>query len=789
MRKLSVTAVILFLIAGSTYYYFESLTKNSDKPIQPILTEDAFYTQKVQPLLAQRCIACHGCYSSPCQFNLQSIEGLARGAHKKDVYDPMRTKSTPPTRLGIDAHSPEQWMKLGFSDVTSNGIFQGLIELKQNNPFAYSKDVTTAEDFPRSCPSSADEFKKYANQYNFGGMPFSLPALNETEIHTLNLWINSGFKGHHSNKVISKIAKNRLTEWENFLNLPDLEHKLVSRYLYEHLFLAHIYLTEEPQNYYRLFRSRTACNFSPDIIATPRPNDDPKTDKFFYCFQPVTDIVVEKNNTPYEINKDKLGRIKELFFGTSWKATKLPNYSTEVSGNPFIVFSEIPTKAKYQFLLDDAHYHISTFIKGPVCNGTVAVNSIQEQFYVFFLNPNADPLVQETDLGKKVQDMLLLPGVWGSDTPIVSAPSLEYQLTKNRNEYRKARIEAAQNIRPNGYSISDIWDGEKHNDNAVLTVMRHDRSAFVLKGARGDISKTAFVLDYALFERLVYNLVVNYDVFGNVAHQFLTRVYMALIRMEAEELFLQFLPPNARDTLRSSWYQGPITRLKMMTIYPEISQGFETQISYVSKDAESNKKEFVEKILFERLNEKARGPLDNINWKSYSPNVLQRLTSNEHQRILREMVEIKASDLPFSNYFPDFSILVVSNDDNSDIDLFSINHHKQLKNIAWLFNEESRRAPEEDSLSILNGISGSYPNLFFSVPSSKLKKFVTDAKEINTQQKWNAFLMHYAVLKNNPLFWKYYDAIQKKLDQSEVYQSGVLDLTRYEGSPFIQEEK
>ena len=47
-----------------------------------------------------------------------------------------------------------------------------------------------------------------------------------------------------------------------------------------------------------------------------------------------------------------------------------------------MTFADIPVRARYQFLLDDAEYEISTFIKGPVCNGSVAVNSIQEQFFV-----------------------------------------------------------------------------------------------------------------------------------------------------------------------------------------------------------------------------------------------------------------------------------------------------------------------------------------------------------------------------------------------------------------------
>jgi len=35
-----------------------------------------------------------------------------------------------------------------------------------------------------------------------------------------------------------------------------------------------------------------------------------------------------------------------------------------MAGNPFVTFAEIPVRARYQFLLDDAEYEIATFIKG-----------------------------------------------------------------------------------------------------------------------------------------------------------------------------------------------------------------------------------------------------------------------------------------------------------------------------------------------------------------------------------------------------------------------------------------
>src|SRR5215475_8392401 len=102
-------------------------------------------------------------------------------------------------------------------------------------------------------------------------------------------------------------------------------------------------------------------------------------------------------------------------------------------------------------------------------------------------------------------------------------------------------------------SATTLRSCDASSNSARLTVFRHFDNAVVTRGAVGDLSKTLFFLDYPLFERLVYNLVVNYDVFGNVGHQSLTRLYMDMIRMEAEELFLDFLPPSQRTALRNSW--------------------------------------------------------------------------------------------------------------------------------------------------------------------------------------------------------------------------------------------
>jgi hypothetical protein len=75
------------------------------------------YTTRIQPIFDSRCIACHSCYNAPCQLNLQSHSGLARGATKLNVYDGSRPKSVAPSRLDIDGRNVSDWRAKGFFDV------------------------------------------------------------------------------------------------------------------------------------------------------------------------------------------------------------------------------------------------------------------------------------------------------------------------------------------------------------------------------------------------------------------------------------------------------------------------------------------------------------------------------------------------------------------------------------------------------------------------------------------------------------------------------------------------
>lgn len=103
------------------------------------------YWTQVKPILNNRCVVCHACYDSPCQFNLTSYDGLERGGSKQNVYDTGRLFESPPTRLGVDAQSTEEWRRKGFHAVlnerTQNpefnldaSVFAKMLALKETPP-------------------------------------------------------------------------------------------------------------------------------------------------------------------------------------------------------------------------------------------------------------------------------------------------------------------------------------------------------------------------------------------------------------------------------------------------------------------------------------------------------------------------------------------------------------------------------------------------------------------------------------------------------------------------------
>jgi hypothetical protein len=252
-----------------------------------------------------------------------------------------------------------------------------------------------------------------------------------------------------------------------------------------------------------------------------------------------------------------------------------------------------------------------------------------------------------------------------------------------------------------------------------------------------------------------------------------------MIRMEAEELFLDFLPPSQRAGLRNSWYRGgPLTDLKLRYIFPLVNRSAPTAVVY--RNQARAKAEFVERVINEHLPPTVRGLPDALNWKALSLPPSGRapeLTATE--RALRQIASIKAtSAAPFARFLPDLAIVLVRGEDGG-VRLYSLVHNREHANISWMFGETERFAPQEDSLTVRAGVLGAYPNMFFVVQENDIEAFSRAVAGLKSAADYARLVDTFGVRRSNEEFWSVYDAINSTHRASDLVHSGTLDLTRY----------
>jgi len=726
---------------------------------------------EAQHVFETRCVVCHGCYDAPCQLKLGTFDGVARGASADKVYDGTRLLAATPTRLDVDAHDAEGWRKKGFHPVVPEGtesdprasLLLRMLDLKRANPLPVesdlTKDFTLDLDRKETC-TTAEHFETYAKSHPLWGMPYALPGLDEAQERTLVRWVTAGAP-QPPIEALTAPFRESIAEWEAFLNDPSAKSQLVGRYIYEHLFLASLYFTALGEGtFFRLVRSRTPSGTAVEEIPTRRPFDDPEVPRVYYRFVRRLERPLEKTHMPYPLGPARLRHWKDLFFAPPYTVDKLPGYEPEVAANPFRAFQLIPAESRYRFMLEEAEFTMMGFIKGPVCRGQVALDVIEDRFWVTFIRPDAPWIKEETDFLDSVRQDLDMPAEGGS----TALPTLWLGYGSQHAKYVARRNKFLERVTKDGEGVTPrlLWDGDGTNPNAALTVFRHFDSASVVKGLVGTAPKTAWVVGYPLLERIHYLLVAGFDVFGNVGHQVTTRLYMDFLRMEGEADFLMLLPPERRKELADYWYRG-VTGGSKETIVNEL-QGFSgsPKIQYRTSDPL--------KELFGLIEARVG---------SVAPHAfgLERVEDAATRSQVERLAHVQGQA---ASLLPEMSFVTVTAPDGARAH-FTILRDSAHTNVAHLFQEDKRRVPTEDQLTVVHGFLGAYPNALFEMPRKDLKAFV-DAVEILTDAGSYATLRaRFGVLRSSDRFWAYSDQIHADHGKPDGVTTGLFDYNRLDG--------
>ncbi|MDO6835681.1 fatty acid cis/trans isomerase [Pseudoalteromonas carrageenovora] len=775
MKKILISAIVLIILSGCAYLgnaHYDNVfgAEQTQERIVPHTTgAGADFLQNVKPVLDTRCVVCHGCYDAPCQLKLSSPEGIDRGLSKDLVYDGTRLLATTPSRLLFDATDTKQWREKNFTPVLNERaqteeanlagsvLFNSLV-LKQSHELPANKVLDDEFDFSLSRSQTCatmGEFDRLADEQPHAGMPYGLPGVSREEFNHLQNWLKDGGKMSHL-KPPSQFDLNKIKGWEAFLNQDSLKYQLSARYIYEHWFLAHIYFTpENPKSFFKLVRSSTPPGEEIKLINTRRPYDDPKVSRVYYRFMQERSTILSKTHLPLELNEAKLLRLYEQFIAPDYTVTKMPSYKAQSASNPFKTFEVIPINSKYQFMLDEAELIIMGFIKGPVCRGQIALNVINDHFWVAFADPDkvATPAVGEMLV--QHEDALELPAAEESNALPISS-WVKYSVREKK--YLQAKVELANDMFKGGEHLTTdlLWKGDGHNKNAALTIFRHFDSATVVKGFIGQEPKTTWILDYALFERIHYLLVAGFDVYGNIGHQLVTRLYMDFLRLEGEQNFLSLLPEAKRNQIKKQWYRNSP---------PDLSKFFK------------NNREFSQPSGIEYKTDNPQHELYTLMKETLAPVLSERY---DYTKVPEPLSAINNMSAEAVNLLPQISFVLVKQADNSHKG-YTIIHHNAHYNISSLLNENGQRAYDEDTATIVPGFIGDYPAaIWYLNNEQQVNAFAEQLPMMQIEADYRALKSKFGIRRTHPQFWQYSDILHSVAKEYRGIEHGMFDYNRLE---------
>jgi hypothetical protein len=475
-----------------------------------------------------------------------------------------------------------------------------------------------------------------------------------------------------------------------------------------------------------------------------------------------------------DLDDAQLKRFDELFIQPEWlQSPHLVGYDPKVSANPFVAFEQIPPRSRYQFLLDNSLYVIMTFIHGPVCKGQIALNVIDDHFWVMFLDPDHDLGVQYPGFLKMNSDRLRMPIEKGSDLRLFSALTDVHR--KAAVEFYRARQDFYASLNYAGLGYDSIWKGNRAADAPLLTIYRHFDSASVHKGALGNLPKTLWVIDYPLFERIYYALVAGFDIYGNAGHQLAIRLYMDELRVEGESYFLDFLPPEKRQGIMMSWYKG---------VEPEDVRYYPSPLpAKIAFATEEPKREFMEYIVKQHLLPATGITFDPINYLPAGaayPSLPEKYATRDDY--LRALTALSRPGTPFfslvNEHNANTAYLRIRLKNGKDV-AGTIVINRWHDNVAFLVKEDARLDPSKDSANFLQGLIGSYPNFFVDVREEDLPDFFDLLANFKKTPENMARLAKYGINRADERFWETYDWFQQRFMADEPVRGGLFDLNRY----------
>ncbi len=784
---------ILNFIKFASYFLvlFISLNANAldgyerGGPFQSYLSESDIYSQKIQPILDRRCVVCHSCFEAPCQLKLTSPEMLIRGATKHQVNGGTMSATIRP-----DMMTTLQKQRAGgfFPVVGGNGdsiLLNAVMEGHDKTDLPAEKYIPQEN---RMCVASAKEFRALPQAVKKAlGMPYYMAPMNQDEYEMIASWAANG-SPMPSQSVMKAKATPRspriIQYWEDFFNTNTWKAKWTSRYLYEHLFTAHLYFDDSPGEFYELVRSSTAAPDEIVEIATQRPfeMDDKYLNKFYYRLRKVQQTIVHKQHFVYRLNIQVENELKFLFWDSEWNRTEQQKPFNFVDKNPFISFEHIPANARYRWMLKNSKMLLDMDMRSDNCHGEGASGPLRDSFLILFLKPESDVSVRYKNFFLEANPYLEMTNVSDRNYMLnINKTANPFSFKSNQENYGKIKQRYQKALLPNGFVFEDIWDGEKGTQMPLYTINRHEKTVSVHEGAWGPQQRVSLLFDYVSFERLYYNCVALSTLYDKLVDKMGTVMYLRDVGREIENQMLSFVPEEYREQVLSEWIQGrgaknryndsrfilpfnkELLKREAFTIDP--SRPFLSMMDYMI--VKSGR--FTNQIIGPNHYPISTGSSEYLKLKALSNYMSQRADS--------------AAIPSQAYYFPNVSYILVKAQ-NGTVRYYTMIANRFYDYVNYLPLESKPedklgRNPNRDWMTIYPDIQANYPGKIYRLNETEIDQFIIEMKNVSSRSAYVNFDKNYGLQKMSDQFWSVIDALQAYFIQSDNINNGAIELGEY----------
>lgn len=789
---------------------------------EQVVPKDPYYGQLgASRAVAENCATCHTCGGAGCGQHVQNFDAVVRGSTKLNPFAGSFFGTRAPTlKMEFTPEELQRTLKFTATVAAPNATPAERHQAVLPRLVEEGKKQRTSADLK----ALLGEYDDHIKSYEFKKIE-SPQELEERVKKGFAMPFGQHITASDADKIASITTAKRpsaaaiaalsapsdpemVKVWETFFNAESADPKknfkaqLTRRYLFEHIAQTKIHFDESPLTrdgrpggrgeFFEIVRSSTPPGQEIKRIATaknPLANDDPNA-KVYYRLKKVTDIISDKNTTVLHLNNQVKSNWENLFLKSEWPEVdgkakpdlKLPGYDTK---NPFETFSKIPGTIRSRFMLENAHMLINALVQADVCTGVGATYAIRDSFGAVMLKPESDPSALDPKLGL-------------DDFDHIDPTHLTMTFGHYEKQFGKAFEKKLKELKPQGLTVDDIWSGStpgEKDKNAYITVFRHHDNASSHQGALGQTPETMWLLNYANFERMFYDLVVNFEYWGSIIHKTGTWTTFSGVRANAEDTFNLLLPENQREAFRkkNTYGLGAVTEKGTQMLGEGIPSGVR------GVDA---------KHPFEDVLSRVRTHVGAAPNSILTPDPLkgtakpsQDAERDAIEQLLKPLTERPTFD-PKTGYhnrvagisaaMPDVTWATIRDDKGQDHDYTILVDRKYKSNSRALLGAVAPKAnaePARDTLMVVPGHIGSFVNLVLRMPKSGVKEVVDAALTSSDKLKEVVLKGQYNLRRETPEFKQWLRDEEAKRLKAAPIDGGKIDTSKYEFGLSIESAK